>query len=136
MTIGKLLKEFPFLIISWDDSCQSLVTEWKGGFVNKEKYIEGMNAALKLFVELKCKKVLSNTKEAGVLGVDTQKWVKEDFFPRFIAAGVRYFATVVPSDSLAQMSIKALSSTAQGGLKTNSFDNVEAAQKWLREQKV
>ena len=136
MTIGKILKEFPFLIISWDDSCQSLVTEWKGGFVSKEKYIQGMNAALELFTELKCKKVLSNTKDSGVLSLDTQKWVKEDFFPRFLATGVRYFATVIPSDALARMSINSLASTVPGGLQSNFFDNVEDAQKWLSHQKV
>jgi hypothetical protein len=130
------IKEFPYLTISWDEINNITITDWKGGFVRGENLKTGLDEALTFFKGKNGKKWLGNTKELGVFGIDTQKWINENWFPRFLATGVRYMAVVVPSDALGKMSVEAVVSTVQGtNLMTHYFDNSDAASKWLVQQK-
>jgi hypothetical protein len=130
------IKDFPYLTIYWDETNNVTISEWKGGFVKGDNLKNGLNEALTFFIEKKGKKWLGNTKELGVFGIETQKWINEDWFPRFLATGVKYMAVVIPSDALGKMSVEAVVSTVAGtGLGTHFFDSSEAALKWLVEQK-
>jgi hypothetical protein len=129
-------KEFPYLTIYWDEVSKTVVNEWKGGFVKGENLKNGLDTGLAFLTEKKGKKWLGNTKELGVFGNETQKWINENWFPRFLATGVKYMAVVIPSDALGKMAVEAVVQTVEGtGLMTHYFDSADAAQKWLAEQK-
>jgi hypothetical protein len=129
-------KDFPYLSIYWDETSKAVVSEWKGGFVRGENLKTGLNEALVFLVQKKGTHWLGDTKNLGVIGSDTQKWINEDWFPRFLATGVKYMAVVIPSDALGKMSVEAVVQTVAGtGLVTHYFDTQEGARKWLIEQK-
>lgn len=130
-----ILSEYSYLLISWDDDLQSIIMDWRGGFIRGENIRQGLDAGLMWLEKYHGLKWLGNTREMGVFTADTQKWINEDWFPRFLQTKVIKMAVVVPADTLAKMSVDSVMQTFKGdGLETRYFDCLRSAYQWLKDE--
>lgn len=126
-------KSFPFLTVSWDDSFNGVLMDWKGSFQKGEQIKEGLDAGMDFLVQKKSTRWLANTKELSVFNKETQTWINENWFPRFMNTTARYMAVVVPANVLSQMSVESVMKTANGSnLTVRNFSDVDEARKWLK----
>lgn len=44
----RIIREFPYLVMYWDEECRSLIIQWRGGFQGRNLK-EGLLAALEEF---------------------------------------------------------------------------------------
>jgi len=80
---------------------------------------------LELVKKQRAKNWLADMRKMGVVSPENQKWSNADWFPRAIAAGIKKMALVVPSSTLAQMSVDSIMGQVKGtDLETAYFDNV------------
>jgi hypothetical protein len=126
-------KSFPYLTVSWDDSFNGVLMDWKGSFQKGEQIKEGLDAGMDFLVQKKSTRWLANTKELSVFNKETQTWINENWFPRFMNTTARYMAVVVPANVLSQMSVESVMKTANGSnLTVRNFSDVDEARKWLK----
>lgn len=120
-------------LIEWDE-----IRKWVKvdmiGFVQGEAHRNGSMKVVELLKQKKATKILTDTRQAKVLGLAEQKWVNEVWVPMMKAAGMRYTATVLPQNVIAQMSINAIAKTNKTvtDLENAYFGTMEEAQDWLR----
>jgi hypothetical protein len=118
--------------ISWDEACQTVVVEWKKGFVRDDEAQNTLNLALELYCKQGKGKWLADTSELKVFPKKIEIWIQENWFPRAIAAGVTSMAFVISTSALAKLSINSLMSKVPGTeLQTAYFDSQSSALKWL-----
>jgi hypothetical protein len=132
-----VVKSLEYLDIIWDEGSKSQITSWKGGFQNRN-IREGLDTALEEFKKI-IKKTpnaqwIGDTKEIGVIGREDQEWINTNWFPRFLATGVKYMAVIVPSSVIAKMSVNSIVSKVEGtNLTSKYFSSLEDAKKWIIE---
>lgn len=92
-----------------------------------------LSAGIKVMSEHKASKWLSDDRENSALPDDDVTWSKEDWFPRALEAGWKYWALVVPQDLMARMNMKQfVDSYIDQGLRVMVFSQPESAMEWLR----
>ncbi len=69
----------------------------------------------------------------SVMTVEMQSWHDEVIVPRYVQAGVRKIAVVIPDDFFAMLSLELTfaESAAKDALETQFFDTSEKASVWL-----
>lgn len=121
-----------YLTISWDAEIGAVRMEWKE-FIDGPPFRAGLDAGLALVEQKKSVKWLADLRRLGPVTLEDQKWSNEDWFPRVIAAGLRYMALVSPRKVVAQMSVRTIMAKVMDkNLTTAHFDEVEQARDWLR----
>lgn len=120
-------------LIEWDEIRKWIKIDMIG-FVQGEAHRNGSMKVVELMKQKKATKILTDTRQAKVLGLAEQKWVNEVWVPMMKAAGMRYTATVLPQNVIAQMSINAIAKTNKtvADLENAYFGTIEEAQDWLR----
>lgn len=92
-----------------------------------------LSAGIKVLAENNASKWLSDDRENSALPDDDVTWSKEDWFPRALQAGWKYWALVVPQDLIARMNMKQfVDSYIDQGLRVMVFSQPESAMEWLR----
>lgn len=77
-------------------------------------------------------KWLSDDRLNAVLSPEDTEFGKTDWFPRTLQAGWKYWALVVPSDILGQMSLKEIIDDYwERGLRIMVFSKLDEAREWL-----
>ncbi len=122
----------PWLTIYWDDYCNAVRMEWKS-YVEGDQARLGLEAGLGLLQKNRCSRWLADVRCLGPVRQIDQDWVNQDWFPRAIAAGLRYMATVTPTSVIASMTVRRIMSRVNEVDMLNSyFDDLEHAREWLR----
>jgi len=125
-------KSFPFLTVYWDDSFHGVLMEWKGSSQRGEQIKQGLDAGLELLIQKKSARWLANIKELSVFSQDTQDWINEDWFPRFLSSSATKMAVIAPVNFVAQLSVLAVMRTASGtNLNVQYFSGIEEARAWI-----
>ena len=132
----KTLREFPYLVVLWDEEARSVVSQWRGGFVGRD-IKQGLDAALEEYKKYLPKaQWIGDTTDIGVIGQEEQAWIDKDWFPRFLGTGVKFMAVVQPASAVAKMSVKSIVSRVPGmQLTVFNCATLEEAKKWMKEQK-
>jgi len=65
---------------------------------------------------------------------EDQIWISQNWMPRAVLAGLRAAASAVPFSNLGKFSLDPIHISAPQGLAINSFDRVDDAKRWLRDQ--
>jgi hypothetical protein len=124
----------PWVTVHWDEYCQAVWLEWKT-YVEGEQAIEGLEAGLALLQRKRTNRWLADVRLLGPVRQVDQKWVNENWFPRALAGGLRYMATVSPKSAIARMSVRQIMSKVNEVDIVNSyFDDLEQARSWIRTQ--
>jgi hypothetical protein len=130
------VKEFPYLILIWDEESHSLISQWRGGFIGRNLK-EGLLAGLDEYKKrLPKAQWIGDTSEIGVIGDEEQKWIDTEWFPKFLGTGVKFMAVVQPKSVVAKMSVNAIvSKVPNTQLTIYNCASLEEARKWMKEQK-
>lgn len=124
----------PWLTIRWDDYSQAVWLEWKS-YVEGEQTRIGLDTGLRLFESKRTNRWLADVRLVGPIRQVDQQWVNQDWFPRAIAAGLRFMAYVSPRSSVARLSIKQIMSKVnEVEVLQGYFDDLQQARTWLRNQ--
>ncbi len=80
---------------------------------------------------------LSDDRNNGPFSPEFSQWVLNDWIPRAIANGWKYWANVVPNDVAAAGSLMPfISALAQLGLRMMVFTQVDQASQWLEKARL
>ncbi len=94
-----------------------------------------LNAGCDLMGEKKATKWLSDDRGNGALPADDSAWARQDWFPRVMAAGWKYWALVQPESVIGQLNMRRFTRHyAEQGLTVQVFAELEPAREWLEGQ--
>lgn len=91
-----------------------------------------LNTGIDLLRDHNAIKWLSDNHSIGAHKEEDGKWINDDWLPRVIASGWKYWALVVPDDVKARMNmIEFVDAFYNQGVRVMVFTNVEQAKTWL-----
>lgn len=120
------------IIIERDDKLKCLIQNWKG-FASSEKFRESIKKTEDLFKDKTLNKIISNTKDFGMVKKEDTEWVSTESMPTLIERGLKYMAFVVPSNVFSQMSVENFKKQSGDTIQIRYFDDVEKAKEWMAE---
>ena len=131
----QIVKEFPYLVLMWDEETRSVISQWRGGFQGRNLK-EGLLAGLEEYKRRRPNaEWIGDTSEIGVMGDEEKKWIDTVWFPQFLATGVKCMAVVQPTSVVAKMSVKEIfSKIPDTQLTVSYFASLEEARKWVKSQ--
>jgi hypothetical protein len=133
------IKEFPYLLIIWDPDSRGLITQWRGGYQGrniKEGLLAGLEVYKKRLAMGGGAQWIGDVRDIGVIGLEEQEWIDKEWFPKFLATGVKYMAVVQPTSAVAKISVKSIVSKIPGTKLTQfACSTLEEAQEWIKKQK-
>ncbi len=110
--------------------------QWQGGYPGRNLR-EGLLAGVEeLKKYLPRGRWIGDTSEIGVIGLEDQEWIDKQWFPLFLATGVKYMAVVQPKSAISKMSVKSIMSKVPGTqLTVFNCASLEEARDWIKKQK-
>jgi hypothetical protein len=100
--------------------------------LNSEYLRAGLNRGNELLQEYGAAKWLSDNREVTAHSPEDTEWINTDWLPRAIAAGWKYWALVVPYDTIARMNMKEfVEAFYEMGVWVMVFEHVGDAMYWL-----
>jgi hypothetical protein len=104
-------------------------------FVHGEEFRAVLEKGLELFKERGACKWLSDDRGNGALKPADADWALNDWAPRVMAAGWRFWAVVMPEKVIGQMNMKRWIETyAAQGVTVQAFSDPIEAMNWLKSQ--
>jgi hypothetical protein len=104
-------------------------------FVHGEEFRQVLEQGLELFRTHHACKWLSDDRANGPLKPADGEWAQNDWAPRVMAAGWKFWAVVWPEKVVAQMNMKRwIADYASRGVTVMSFDDPDSALRWLEPQ--
>lgn len=93
---------------------------------------EALNAGTAAMEKYGVTKWLSDDRNSGPIPEEQNKYAKEEWTPRTVAAGWKYWALIVPTEVVSAGSMMPLMNIFfELGVRMMVFDNYEAAVTWL-----
>jgi hypothetical protein len=106
-----------------------------------KKYVFGpqlreiLDQGYDLLMEKGAQKWLSDDRNNGPLNQEDSEWAKNDWFPRVVAAGWKFWAIVMPKAAMGVINMRKFKDEyAKAGIIVNVFDNPDEALTWLESQ--
>jgi hypothetical protein len=132
----QIVKEFPYLVISWDEECRSLVIQWRGGFKGRNLK-EGLTAALAEFQKRRPQaQWIGDTTDIGTIGIAEQTWIDQEWQPQLIATGLKYMAIIHPQNAIAKMTMtQIIAQIPSTQITVYNCATLEEARQWMKQQK-
>jgi hypothetical protein len=130
------VKEFPYLSIIWDEETRSIISQWHGGHVGRN-IKEGLSTTLDEYKKkLPDAQWIGDTTDIGVIGLEEQEWINTEWFPAFLATGVKFMVVVQPKSAVAKLMVDQIVSKVPGTqLTVFNCATQEEGRKWMKEQK-
>lgn len=101
--------------------------------ISGESFRNVLNTGIDALTEHNAIKWVSDDRENLALPPEDTAWSKEDWFPRALAAGWKYWALIVPQNIMARMNMKEfVDSYAEQGLRIRVFSKPEEAIAWIK----
>lgn len=118
------------IVIERDEQLKCLIQNWKG-FATSERFREAIQKTIDLFEDKNLDKILSNTKDFGMVKKEDTEWVNAYSMPLLIENGLRYMAFIVPSNVFSQMSVQNFKKEMAGPVELRFYEDVEKAREWM-----
>lgn len=100
--------------------------------ISDQQLKDALNAGTEALKEFGACKWLSDDRKNGPVSPEIARWGVEDWNPRTIAAGWKYWANVVPEEIAAAGTLSPIiQALYELGLRMNVFTDLESAFKWL-----
>lgn len=131
-----IVKEYPYLVIRWDEECRLLIIQWRGGFKGRNLK-EGLLTALEEFKKRRPNaQWIGDTTDIGIIGPEEQAWVDQEWHPKFLATGVKYMAIIRPKSAIAKMTMTQIVAQIPGTqLTVYNCATLQEAREWMKQQK-
>ena len=92
----------------------------------------GLDTGIDVMMEEGCNKWLSDNREVVAHSPEDTEWINTDWLPRAVDAGWKYWALVVPSDTIALMNMtEFINSFYDMGVWVSVFSDPDEAWDWL-----
>jgi hypothetical protein len=121
-----------FLSIEFDNQNKWVYNNWKG-YQSYENVMAGANACIEIIQQYKCPCLLNDNRQVVGPWDHATDWIANDWTPRALKAGMKYFAHVVDKQTLAAMSAEEMHRKVGTVFEMKVFDNMEAAKAWLNQ---
>jgi hypothetical protein len=111
-----------------------VLSDWSG-FVTVEEVKKAANTGLEVFLKMQgnCKKMLNSNEKLQGSWDDANEWIANEWMPRALEGGLKYFAHVVSPDIFAQMSAESMEQNfKEAGFTMRTFGSLNDAENWLR----
>jgi hypothetical protein len=121
----------PWLSISWDRERKCVYAEFKA-FATSSEFRTGTMRILDAIRERHSSALISdNRRLEGVENAD-QLWIRDDWVPMAVAAGLKRIAVVVAKQGLGRIaSEEILSEIGDAKFATRTFTSLDDARKWV-----
>lgn len=106
-------------------------------FVRGEHFRTVLEEGLRVFQTHHAFKWLSDDRGNSAIKPDDAEWAINDWAPRVIAAGWKFWAVVMPENVIGQMNMRRwLATYGEKGVTAEAFDDPTKAFLWLEQQTV
>jgi hypothetical protein len=117
--------------VRWDEDGQLVLVEWRG-WASAAEFAELLEAEIAALRNHHCTRILADCRRQKVLEPAAQDRANKEWLPRAMAAGLKFFAVVVPSSVLADVNLKAsLDKVPATSLQVAYFATPEEGREWL-----
>lgn len=86
-------------IVEWDET-NSIIRTKNLSYFNREQLKEMYNEIIDCGIKHNCKKVFNDARQFVSICLEDNQWVREDWFPRFVKAGFKKSAVILPSNMI------------------------------------
>jgi hypothetical protein len=118
-------------IVRWDPTCKAAHIEWQG-WADPAEFAAANDALILALRQHGGSRALGDCRNMKVIKQSDQEWVRRDWIPRVLAAGLRRIALVIPKSGLAMMNVQETLSRVPGTkLDVAYFATIEEARAWL-----
>jgi hypothetical protein len=131
----ELYYDRPAVQVSYNADDNYIHTYWKG-FCPSAIFRESFEVALNIMKEKKTTKVFFDGGNAKLSSPEDQSWLINDWTPRAVVEGYKYYAVVLPKDVFGQFSSKMViqQTNHNNPISSVTTDNTEEALAWLLAQ--
>ncbi|MFA1612285.1 hypothetical protein [Halobellus rubicundus] len=120
--------------IEWDGEVEAVVHTWDD-FAAKGSFRRGCEELLEIIESRGARKTLIDTSRIRAHDVGDQEWLRDDWVPRTIEAGVEYTAVVYGESAVAKIDMEDLLANLDHlDYTTKMTTDVDAARAWLAER--
>jgi hypothetical protein len=120
----------PYLTIRWRSVPQILYAEWKG-FATSSEFRAALLTGVRAIQQRHVIGYVSDARKARVVLPEDERWAREVWLPRAVAAGLKRMAIVTATAGLGKMAYDdAASAMDSHGLSMRTFGSVAAATTW------
>ncbi len=117
--------------VSWDPELAAVVHEWHET-PTEQAFRDGVEDVLSLIEARDARKILSDCRALDSFTADDE-WLREEWVPRLVSAGVESLAVVYPEDSLAKFELDKTARTYTDlTIETMFATDVPEARAWLQ----
>lgn len=120
-----------FLTMTYEPQNDLTFNVWQG-YLTLESIMNGSNVGIDFLAQTRCAYLLNDNTHVSGPWDHAVAWIAQDWTPRAIALGLRYFAHVVSPASFAALSAEALVSGVGDKFELRIFGSIDVARQWLR----
>ena len=106
------------------------------GFIRFEDFKDICNESLRLMVQKKCHKILTDNSKLMKMPKENEEWIQREWFPKAIELGLQQLAFVISEGGHGEQSTKEANKqveTQMLPIELRYFDSADEAKKWLAE---
>ncbi len=119
----------------WFDEELGIVHHAFHTYTHGSAFRDILNAGCELMAREGATKWLSDDRGNGALPGEDTLWAQQDWFPRVMAAGWKFWALVQPESVIGQLNMRRFTKMyADKGLTVAVFSELEPAREWLEAQ--
>ena len=119
-------------LMRFDANIRAVVATVKGSVVSKEFRTKALGG-LEMMVVHKAAKLLINVAEMGVMSVEDQRWLQNEWNLKASESGLRHQAFVVPKDVFGKVAVQRVNNDPKRNqqITIQYFDSESKALEWL-----
>ncbi|HYF04027.1 MAG TPA: hypothetical protein VEC36_11655 [Patescibacteria group bacterium] len=116
----------------YDRELECVITVWHG-YASSNQFRAICERALELIKKHGAKKGISDNRGMKNIAVADQEWLLKNYLPRVVKTGYNTSASVIPTDQLAQMTVRELASKIDNNIiHQRFFKTLSEARTWIR----
>jgi hypothetical protein len=119
--------------VQWDRTHNCIYAEWKG-FANSTEFRASTMRILDAIEDRKVPALVSDNRRLEGVSTLDQLWLRDEWVPKAVAAGLLRIAVVLPSRGLGKISSEEIISRfGETDFATRTFSTVSEATEWASE---
>jgi hypothetical protein len=127
----KVYLDAPYASVRWESRGQWVLAEWKAS-AGSADFRAAQEATLRAVQENHASRLLADTRDARLVLLEDERWMREDLIPRFALTGLRWTAIVTPVNRLARIIQSDVAKAALNGpSESRQFATLDEAKAWL-----
>ena len=125
----------PWASVRWENDHDCAVVEWKA-FATHAEFQRALTMALEMLREHGAECLVNDARHLESMSAEDQRWVRYNWAPLAIKAGVKRIAVVIAGHGLSKMAVEGMFGGQRNTgdlLQSRTFNSVADALAWLGE---